>query len=109
MSEQKKRLRFLGRIIFFLNSIFAALLLLSYILPYAVPKNFPILSVFSLLVPVFIVINFCFMLFWILNVRKQFLLSFFVLVIGYSHVTVTFTLATNRNGVSLNSFFHSSF
>ncbi|QHI39004.1 hypothetical protein IMCC3317_44040 [Kordia antarctica] len=109
MSEKKKKLSFLGRIIFFFNAVFAALLLLSYILPYAVPKSFPILSVLSLLVPVFIVINFFFLFFWILNVRKQFLLSFFVLIIGYSHVTSLYkisdtTTKPTENTISVMSY-----
>ncbi|MBC8753725.1 endonuclease/exonuclease/phosphatase family protein [Kordia sp. YSTF-M3] len=103
MSEKKKKISFLGRIIFFLNSVFAALLLLSYILPYAVPKSFPILSVLSLLVPVFIVINFCFMAFWILNVRKHFLLSLFVLILGYSHVTSLYKFSGNTTEPSQNA------
>jgi endonuclease/exonuclease/phosphatase family metal-dependent hydrolase len=101
--KKKKRLRILSRVIFSLNSVFAALLLLSYILPYAVPKSFPILSVLSLLVPVFIVINFIFMLFWILSVRKQFLLSFIVLILGYSHVTSMYKFSGNVTEPSENS------
>ncbi|WP_420572553.1 endonuclease/exonuclease/phosphatase family protein [Kordia sp.] len=103
MSEKKKRLGCLGRIIFFFNSVFAALLLLSYVLPYAVPKSFPILSVLSLLVPVFIVINFIFMIFWILTVRRQFLVSFVVLVLGYSHVTSLYKFSGNKSEPTENS------
>jgi len=76
---------------------------LSYILPYAVPKSFPILSVLSLLVPVFIVINFCFMIFWILNVRKHFFLSLFVLILGYSHVTSLYKFSGNTTKPSENA------
>lgn len=101
--KKKKKLSFLSRIIFFFNSVFAALLLLSYILPYAVPKSFPILSVLSLLVPVFIIINFFFMLFWILNVRRQFLVSFVVLIIGYSHVTSLYKFSKNTSKATENS------
>lgn len=104
MSEQKKkRVRITSRVVFFFNSVFAALLLLSYILPYAVPKSFPILSVLSLLVPVFIMINFLFMLFWILSVRKQFLLSFVVLILGYSHVTSMYRFSSSSTQPSENS------
>ncbi len=103
MAEKKKRLGFFGRIVFFFNSVFAALLLLSYILPYAVPKSFPILSVLSLLVPVFIIINFIFLIYWILNVRKQFLLSLLVLILGYSHVTSLYKFSGNTTEPSENS------
>ncbi|WP_430412493.1 endonuclease/exonuclease/phosphatase family protein [Kordia sp.] len=103
MAEKKKRLGFFDRIVFFFNSVFAALLLLSYILPYAVPKSFPILSVLSLLVPVFIIINFIFLIYWILNVRKQFLLSLLVLILGYSHVTSLYKFSGNTTEPSQNA------
>jgi len=103
MVEKKKKLGFFGRIVFFFNSVFAALLLLSYILPYAVPKSFPILSVLSLLVPVFIIINFIFLIYWILNVRKQLLLSLLVLILGYSHVTSLYKFSGNTTKPSQNS------
>jgi len=101
--KKKKRLRILSRIIFFLNSVFAALLLLSYTLPYVSPKSFPTLSVLSLLVPVFIIINFIFMLFWILSVRKQFLLSFIVLILGYAHTTSMYKFSSSPTKPSGNS------
>ncbi|MEM6719937.1 MAG: endonuclease/exonuclease/phosphatase family protein [Bacteroidota bacterium] len=104
MDEKKeKRLRIASRIVFFVNSVFAALLVLSYILPYAVPKSFPILSVLSLLVPVFIVINFAFMMLWILFMRKQFLLSFIVLILGYSHVTTMYKFSGKSTEPSENA------
>jgi len=100
---KKKKLRIVSRIVFFLNSVFAALLLLSYILPYAVPKSFPILSILSLLVPVFIVINFVFMIFWMVLMRKKFLLSFIVLILGYSHVTSMYKFSGTSMTASENS------
>lgn len=103
MAEKKKRLGFFGRIVFFFNSVFATLLLLSYILPYVLPKSFPILSVLSLLVPVFIIINFIFLIYWILNVRKQFFLSLFVLIIGYSYVTSLYKFSENTTEPSQNA------
>jgi endonuclease/exonuclease/phosphatase family metal-dependent hydrolase len=104
MSEQKKkRLRILSRVVFFFNVLFAALLLLSYILPFVVPKSFPILSVLSLLVPVFIMINFIFMILWLIRLRKQFFLSFIVLVIGYTHVISLYKFSGNTTEPSENS------
>jgi endonuclease/exonuclease/phosphatase family metal-dependent hydrolase len=110
MSEQKKKkLSILSRVVFFCNVLFAALLLLSYILPYVVPKSFPILSVLSLLVPVFIMINFIFMVFWMIRLRRQFLLSLVVLIVGYSYVTSLYqfsgnTVAPTENTMSVMSY-----
>ncbi|NER12139.1 endonuclease [Leptobacterium flavescens] len=80
------KLRLVNKGIFLLNSVFAAFLLLSYALPYIFSRSFPSLSVLSLTVPILIVINLMFMLYWILRLKKQFLLSFLILLLGYQHV-----------------------
>lgn len=109
MSERKKRLSFFDRIIFFINSVLAALLLLSYSLPFLLPKSFPILSVLSLLMPIFIIINIIFLVYWLLKTRKQFLLSLIALLVGYSHITSFYKFSEtkiepNENTVSVMSY-----
>ncbi|WP_411768089.1 endonuclease/exonuclease/phosphatase family protein [Winogradskyella sp. A3E31] len=81
-----KGLRFFEKIIFAVNTLAALLLLCSYLLPYASPKNFALLSVLSLAVPLFIILNLLFLLFWLLKAKKQLLLSLVVLLIGFNHV-----------------------
>jgi len=78
-----KKLKFFEKIMFFINSITAFVLLLSYVLPLIPPKTFAILSVLSLSVPFLIVLNVLFFVYWLVKVKKQMLLSLFVLVIGY--------------------------
>lgn len=78
-----KNLRFFEKIVFFFNSIAAFLLLLSYILPLLPPKTFASFSVLSLGVPILIVINALFLLYWLVKIKKQLLLSLVVLVVGY--------------------------
>jgi len=82
-----RKLKFINKVIFFVNSLTAFLLLVSYILPYVPPKSFSLLSVLSLAVPVLIVLNILFFLYWLLNAKKQLLLSLFVLLIGFSYIT----------------------
>ncbi|ARV10526.1 endonuclease [Winogradskyella sp. PC-19] len=81
-----KGLKFFSKIIFFVNSLAAFLLLLAYILPYIPPKSFSQLSVLSLAVPVLIIMNILFFLYWLLNVKKQLLLSLVVLLIGFNYI-----------------------
>jgi len=92
-----KKLKGINKIIFFLNSLVAAMLLLSYLLPFVAPKSFAFLSVLSLAVPLLIILNVCFMLYWLLKVKKQFIVSLFVLLLGYNHVTslYKFTASTD--------------
>jgi vancomycin resistance protein VanJ len=68
---------------FFLNSLFAALLLLSFLLPYISPKSFSFFAVISLFVPVLFIVNFLFLIYWVLKLKKQLFISALVLVIGW--------------------------
>jgi len=81
-----KNLGILDKIIFFLNSLAAFALLLSFLLPYVPPKSFPLLSVLSLAVPLLILANFIFLVFWAIRFKKQFLLSLIILLLGYKYV-----------------------
>ena len=78
-----QKLVFIGKIVFFGNSVAALLLLFSYVLPLIPPKTFPILSVLSLGVPFLIIMNILFLLYWLIKLKKQFFLSFVVLLFGY--------------------------
>ena len=81
-----KNLNFLNKIIFLINSVLAVLLLLSYGLAYVPPKTFSLISVLSLTVPLLIVLNIVFVVYWLIKLKKQLLLSVVVLLIGYNHV-----------------------
>lgn len=78
-----KGLKFFEKIVFFFNSVGAFILLLSYILPFLPPKTFSALSVLGLGVPFLIVLNGVFLLYWLVKIKKQLLLSLIVLAIGY--------------------------
>ena len=82
-----KKLSFFEKLVYATNIIFALLLLLSYALPYIFPKQFPILSVFSLLLPVLLLINIFFCLLWLFKLKKQLFLSLIILAIGAQHFT----------------------
>lgn len=77
-----KRLGCIGSLIFYANSLVAFLLLLSFVLPYLAPSKFPTLSVLSLAVSPLILLNVVFMLYWIVRLRRQFLLSLIVLLLA---------------------------
>ncbi len=78
-----KKLSFINKIIYFINAVFAILLLLSFLLPFTPPKTFSVLSVLSLGVAFLILCNALFFLYWLIKLKKQFILSFVVLFIGY--------------------------
>jgi vancomycin resistance protein VanJ len=78
-----KKLSFFGKILFWCNSIVAVLLLVSFILPYLAPKQFPSLSLLSLGVSPLIVLTFLFGVYWLVKLKKQFILSAVMLVAAY--------------------------
>jgi exonuclease III len=104
-----KNLGLLDKIIFVLNSLLAFALLISYLLPYVPPKTFPLLSVLSLGVPLLIISNLLFLVFWTFRFKKQLLLSLIVLLIGYNHVFSLFqfsgsTEKTDSGSLSVMSY-----
>lgn len=92
-----KKLSLVNKIIFGINSLFAMMLLLSYILPYVAPNNFAILAVLSLAVPFLILTNLLFLLYWLMNVKKQLFLSLFVLIVGFNHVSSLYNFSNSKD------------
>ncbi|MBT8287004.1 MAG: endonuclease/exonuclease/phosphatase family protein [Flavobacteriaceae bacterium] len=91
-----KGLHFFDRVVFLINSIAAALLLFSYILPYVSPRNFAALSVLSLTVPLLLILNVLFLVYWLLKVKKQVLLSLFVLLVGFSYLGSLYKFSSSK-------------
>tara|TARA_R110000868_G_scaffold326890_2_gene587893 strand:+ start:2607 stop:3632 length:1026 start_codon:yes stop_codon:yes gene_type:complete len=73
----------INKIIYYSNVVVAVLLLFSFALPFLPPKTFLVLSVLNLGVPFLILLNVLFFLYWLVKLNKQFILSLFVLLIGY--------------------------
>lgn len=80
---KKKEFNLFNKLLYFINSIVATILLLSYFLAFVSPKTVPVFSVASLAVPFLIVLNSLFFIYWIIKLRKHFLLSGVVLLFGW--------------------------
>lgn len=91
-----KKLSGLEKFVFALNSLAALLLLLSYSLSFLPPMQFGLLSVLSLGVPLLIILNSLFFLYWLLKVKKQLLLSLVVLLIGFNYVTSLYKFTSSK-------------
>lgn len=77
-----RNLGFFNKLVFFLNSLFAFFLLVGYILPYFPPRIFPPASVLTLVIPVLLAVNLGFVVYWLIQFKRQFLLS--ALLIAFS-------------------------
>ena len=74
---------FWQKIVVFVNSILAILLLLSYLLPYISPKTVPIFTIVSLAVPILFISNIFFVIYWIIKLKKQFTISLITIIMGF--------------------------
>ncbi len=70
------------KIMFFLNIVLTIATFVAYTLPFLAPKAFPFLSVLTLILPFFLLLNFLFFVYWLLLLKKQMLLSGIVLLLG---------------------------
>ena len=95
-----KNLSFLNKILFLVNSLLATLLLLSFCLPFIAPKTISALVVLSIFVPLLVLINGFFIIYWILNLKKQFLLSTFILVIGMFISSPIYKFKSNNSSLN---------
>jgi len=82
-----KKLSFGNKIVYFFNSLFAVLLLLSYLIPFIKPSYLPVISTLSLLVPVLLIINILFFIYWLIGFKKQMMLSLLCLLLGFNYAT----------------------
>ncbi len=91
-----KNLRWFDKFLFLLNSLFAVALLFSYLLPFIPPKTFAVLSVLSLAVPMLILVNLLFLVYWVLRLKKQFFLPLIVLLMGFNHLTSIYEFSASE-------------
>lgn len=87
-----RNLGLIDKFIFILNSLFATLLLLSYLNYYVSPVKISFFALISLIIPVLIAINILFLIYWLIRLKKQIFLSIFVLAIGYQYLTKFYTV-----------------
>lgn len=105
-----KRLSFFEKILFWCNSIVVVLLLVSFILPYLSPKQFPNLSSLSLVVSPLLVLTFLFGVYWLVKLKKQFIVSTLVLIAAYFFFNPFYKFPSNvevalaQNNISVMSY-----
>lgn len=78
-----KNLSFFDKIIFFLNSLFALALGISLLVSYVPTTVIPSLSILSLIVPLLVILNLLFALYWIFKKKRNVMLSGILLVLWY--------------------------
>ncbi|MGQ2981972.1 endonuclease/exonuclease/phosphatase family protein [Flavobacterium sp.] len=82
-----KKLSWFNKVMFFFNIVLTVLTFIAYLLPFMAPKLFPFLSVFTLVLPLLLVLNFLFFMYWLLQTKRQMLLSGLILLLGITFVS----------------------
>ena len=96
-SRYLRSLNFFDKLIFLFNSLAASLLLFSYILKFLPPQTFKLISILSLFVPLLLILNLFFCLYWLLKFKKQILLSLLVLGICFSDIRLFVNFNLNND------------
>lgn len=81
-----KRLSVFNKIMFFFNIVLTVLTFVAYVLPFLAPKLFPFLSVLTLILPLFLILNGLFFIYWGLGLKKEIILSALVLLAGITFI-----------------------
>lgn len=81
-----KNLSWFNKGMFILNIALIFLTFITYILPFLAPKSFPILSVLTLVMPLFFIANGLFFVYWAFQFKKRMILSGLVLLIGITFI-----------------------
>jgi len=82
-----KNLNWIDKVVYFFNILFGLFLLIGYALRYFSPIHFPEIASISLGLPVLFIINVAFLIYWLIKLKKQILLSLIILALGYDVIT----------------------
>jgi endonuclease/exonuclease/phosphatase family metal-dependent hydrolase len=99
-----KKLSWFNKAMFFFNIVLTVLTFLAYVLPFLAPNFFPILSVLTLILPLFLILNGLFFIYWIFQLKRQMILSGIVLILGITFVNKFYKFSSNEQPIEENDF-----
>ncbi len=91
-----KKLSGFNKMMFVFNIVLTVLTFIAYILPFLAPKLFPFLSVFTLVMPLMLILNFLFFIYWMLQTKRQMLLSGLVLLLGITFISKCYKFSSKN-------------
>lgn len=99
-----KNLSRINKVIYFFNIVLAVLTILAYVLPFLAPKFFPLLSVLTLILPLFLILNTVFFAYWFIRFKKQIILSGLLLLVGITFINKFYKFSSLDLPESANDF-----
>lgn len=89
---------------FVFNIVLTVLTFIAYVLPFLAPKLFPLLSVLTLILPLFLILNALFFCYWLLQLKRQVFLSGIVLLLGITFISKFYKFSSNALPVEEKDF-----
>lgn len=90
-----KNLSWFNKIIYVLNVVLAVCTLIGYILPFLAPKLFPFLAVLTLFLPSLLILNIFFLIYWLVQLKRQLWLSAVIFLLGITFFTKFYKFSEN--------------
>lgn len=90
-----KKLSWFNKVVFAFNIVVTVLTFIAYVLPSLAPKMFPLLSVLTLILPLFLILNGLFFIYWLLQLKRQVMLSGLVLLLGFTFINKFYKFSSN--------------
>jgi endonuclease/exonuclease/phosphatase family metal-dependent hydrolase len=91
-----RKLSWFNKMMFFFNIVLTVLTIVGYVLPFLAPKTFPLLSVLTLFLPMMLIINLLFFIYWGIQFKQQVLLSGLVLLLGITFINKFYKFSSSE-------------
>lgn len=99
-----KNQSWVSKIMRFFNIVLVVITILAYVLPFLAPKLFPFLSVLSLVLPLLLILNFVFFVYWLVQLKKYMFISAVVLLLGITFINKLYKFSETNLPDSKNDF-----
>ncbi|QMU64782.1 MAG: endonuclease [Flavobacteriaceae bacterium] len=86
-------------ILFALNIVLAFCTLFSYFAPCISPIRYPSFAVIGLAIPVLLIANIFFTIYWLIRLKKQFLLSCIIVILGANYIGSLFLISGKKTPI----------
>ena len=103
-----KNISFVQKIILFFTWIAVIFLVLGFITPFIPPKYFPQLSFIGLIYPYIVIVNVLLLLYWLINLKKYFILPLLALLLNFNNLHALFQSSgkhsIDKEGITIMSY-----
>ncbi len=96
--------KLINKLILLFNLVLVVALGISYLAGLVSPEKSWIPGIFGLFYPIFLILNLLFIIYWILVRKKYFIISCFIILLGFGHLQNFFSYHPSKNSSDSNTF-----